>query len=105
VIYVFIVSAAILGLFGAVHVYSARERRALPDSVVESLKSLPEIRPGQHLVDLVLDDGRVIHRVYVAYRRWPSVSPRRIFHPYDVKRVVAARPPSPGARGPGRAGR
>jgi hypothetical protein len=72
--------------------YCQRPWRALPDPVVDKLKSIPTKRPNQHLVDLVLEDGRVISRVYVAWGRFPSISPKRLFRPFRPDSVVDARP-------------
>jgi hypothetical protein len=46
--------------------------RALPTPVVAGLAAIPERRPGQHLVDLELRDGRVVRRIRVDRGLYPS---------------------------------
>jgi hypothetical protein len=87
-------SAVLLSLIGFAGWYGRRPWRSLPEPVVEKLKTIPMARPrySQHLVDLVLDDGGVIRRVYVGLGRYPSLSLRRWIRPYSVNSVVDVRP-------------
>ena len=71
--------------------YGMMQRRALPDEVAEKLTAIPTVQPNQHLVDLVLRDGRVVRGVYIGYGRFPRLTPRRLLHPYDVKSVIDVR--------------
>jgi hypothetical protein len=68
---------------------STTSRCVLPDELQERLRSMPLRRRNQHLVDLVLDDGSTVSKVYVAYGRF-VVQPlfrRRI----DAWRIVDLR--------------
>jgi hypothetical protein len=63
---VMLVGAAALVFLGAAYFVGRSERRALPDAVVEQVKTVAERRPNQRVVDLHLKDGRVVRRVGVA---------------------------------------
>ena len=89
--WIVVASAVFFGFFGLSYLYGRREARALPPDVVAEIVALPTTRGHHHLVDLELSDGRVIHRVWVAWNKYPTLSFRGLFERYDVKSVVHAR--------------
>ena len=91
--YIFITSVSVLALLGLLGWYGRRPFRALPEPIVDKLRTIPMARPryGQHRVDLVLDDGRVIRGVYVGLGRYPSISPRRLVRRYKASSVIDVR--------------
>jgi hypothetical protein len=64
--------------------------RMLPPDVASAVGALPANRYGQRIVGLVLDDGRVIPRVYVVDGRvtWVGARPWPTF---DISRVRAVK--------------
>lgn len=86
--------AVIIAVFIVIALYVARPSHALPDEVAEQIRALECVRPNQHLVDLELADGTVVHRVYVAWGRYPAMSWKTLFRRYRPGDVVAARAPS-----------
>jgi hypothetical protein len=83
-------------MMGLLYWYTRRSFRGLPESVAAEIRALPERGANQHLVDLELADGRIIKKVYVAWQRFPSVSPRRwLVHRYRPSAVVHARQHNP----------
>jgi hypothetical protein len=87
---------AIGGGIGAVFLlmffYATSKRHELPESVVQELMEIPEVRDNQHRVDLELRDGRVVRRVGVAWGRYLTFSPRLLFRRFRASDVVHARP-------------
>lgn len=91
-IYIVVVCGSILAFFALLLAFNMRASRELPPPIVEKLKGIETIRANQHLVDLTLDDGRIVKRVYVGYGRYPAMTPRRLFRPYDHHAVVDVMP-------------
>ena len=90
---VFAVSSATLVGLLTIYWYGSREFRSLPESVCAELARLPERRSNQHVVDVELRDGRVGHKVWVAYGRYPAViGGRMLIRHYRPKDVVRALP-------------
>jgi hypothetical protein len=70
-----------------------RRRRAFPDAVAAEINALPERRRHQHVVDLEMNDGRVIRKVWAGYGRFPAlIGGRTLLHRYRPRDVVHARP-------------
>lgn len=90
-IYVAAVSGSVLMSFALLLALNMRASRELPAPIIEKLKGIPTIRPNQHLVDLTLDDGHTVKRVYVGYGKYPAMTPRRLFRRYDHRAVVDVR--------------
>ena len=94
VIYVVIGCGSVVAFFVLLLALNMRPSRELPPPIVEKLKGIPTIRANQHLVDLTLDSGRIVSDVYVGYGKYPAMTPRRLFRPYDHHAVVDVRPSS-----------
>jgi hypothetical protein len=84
-------SLAMLGALLFVKRGSSPSRR-LPPAVVAEITKLPEFRPGQHKVDFVLRDGRVIRGQYVAYGRDVFVAPWKRGPGYDFDEIEQVLP-------------
>jgi hypothetical protein len=67
--------------------------RKLPEAVTAQILEQPYDRPHQHLVDLELESGRWVRRVWVAWGAYPALVGGRTWTGwYRPSRVVAARP-------------
>jgi hypothetical protein len=72
--------------------------RRFPDPVIAEIKQTPTKMPNQYVVDLELDDGRIVRSVWVGYGRWPAwAGGKTIRERYRPRRVLhasaAAKPP------------
>jgi len=85
-------SVAVFGFFAYVNYYQARPDRELPARVVDALEDMQPVRPSEHKVTLILDDGRVVPRVTVHYGRYVELPLGRSRLRFDPKQVVAVRP-------------
>lgn len=85
------VSVAVLGLLALAHCVSTRRGRELPEPVRAEIAQLPMRRANQHVVDLELEDGRRVEKVWIAYGRFPAaLGGRTLTQRYRPRQVVHA---------------
>ena len=80
---------AFLAVCGWAWFRASRPAQTLSEDQAAAVRSLPERRRNQHLVDVTLDNGRVINGVYVAYGRYvvPGLLPRRRVRTESIRQI------------------
>ncbi|MGH8998894.1 MAG: hypothetical protein ACRDY7_05830 [Acidimicrobiia bacterium] len=86
------VSTLVFAFFAYVNYYGARPDRELPARIVEVLDDMERVRPNEHKVTLILDDGSVVPGVTITYGRFVELPLGRARLRFDPKQVVAVRP-------------
>ena len=83
-------------VMGGLYAYGSQRHRRFPEDIQRQIRALPERRRGQHVVDLVLRDGRVVKKVWVAYGRAPAMIGGRTvtqrYRPSDVVSLARGTP-------------
>lgn len=90
------VTGAVSVVFGSVGLLQTwkvtRHRRILPPAIQKAVGAMPQFRPGQHRITVVLRDGSVHRNVYVAYGLYVTGvgwSPIVRFRTDDITAVLA----------------
>jgi hypothetical protein len=87
-----VASIAVLGMLALAYLVCTRQRRELPEPVRAEIAQLPMRRANQHVVDLELEDGRRVEKVWIAYGRFPAaLGGRTLTQRYRPHQVVHAR--------------